>query len=241
MAEQRRRRLKLFGVGQREIDAILQAGTALPRLVIRSPRSGRVIRKNIEAGARVEDGMTLLEIADLSAVWIEADVYEKDLACVREGQAVEASVEAIPNRVFAGKVALVYPQLDAATRTNRVRLAVANPGDELRPGMYATVRIHMPLGEIEPFKSLGAKDAKLRIATAADGRRVEEALAVPERAVIDTGAKQIVYIERQPGVFEGVEVQLGPRNGDFYAVAGGLSRAIASPRPGPSSSTRRRG
>ena len=167
--------------------------------------------------------MTLLEIADLSAVWIEADVYEKDLAFVREGQAVEASVEAMPNRVFAGKAALVYPQLDAATRTNRVRLAVANPGEALRPGMYATVRIHVPLGEIEPFKSLPAKHSTLRMAVAADGRQVEEALAVPERAVIDTGAKQIVYIERQPGVFEGVEVQLGPRNGDYYAVAEGLS------------------
>ncbi len=223
LAESARRRLQLFGVSDREIDAILQAGTALPRLVLRAPRSGRVTAKNIEAGARVEDGMTLLEIADLSAVWIEADVYEKDLAYVRKGQAVEASVEAIPNRVFAGKAALVYPQLDAATRTNRVRLAMANPGEALRPGMYATVRIHVPLDEIEPFKSRAAKDATLRMATAADGRQVEEALAVPERAVIDTGAKQIVYVERRPGVFEGVEAQLGPRNGDFYAVAGGLS------------------
>jgi multidrug efflux pump subunit AcrA (membrane-fusion protein) len=209
MVASARRRLKLFGMSDRDIDAILSAGAATPRLVIRSPRSGCVTRKAIVAGARVEDGMTLLEIADLSAVWIEADVYEKDISFVHEGQSIEAAVEALPNRTFIGKVALVYPQLDAATRTNRVRFAVANAGDELRPGMYASIRINVPLHEVEPFKGL-----KL----AAGG----EVLTVPERAVIDTGAKQIVYIEHEPGVFDGIEVQLGPRSGEYFAVVKGL-------------------
>ena len=235
MAASARRRLKLFGVSDREIDDIVAAGVATPRLVIRSPQSGLIMRKNIVAGSRVDDGMVLLEIADLSDVWIEADVFERDIALVREGQPIEAVVAAMPNRVFNGKVALVYPQMDVATRTNRVRFQLANPGFDLRPGMYATVRIRTPLGEIEPFKSLlahRAKDAEKTpgaeaspfrtVSTGAGASDTEEVLTVPQRAVIDTGTKQIVYVERAPGVFEGVEVVLGPRSGELYPVAQGL-------------------
>ena len=161
--------------------------------------------------------MTLLEIADLSDVWIEAEVYEKDADFLRQGQTIRATVEALPHRIFSGKVALVYPQLDAATRTNRVRFTVSNSGGALRPGMYATAEVNIPLHEIEPFKTLAAKASPLRKTPAGD-----EVLAVPERAVIDTGAKQIVYVESAPGVFDGVAVQLGPRDGDYYAVVAGL-------------------
>jgi multidrug efflux pump subunit AcrA (membrane-fusion protein) len=198
-----RQRLKLLGVGEEEIDAMIASGKATARLVIRSPRSGQVIGKDIVAGARVEEGMTLLDIADLSTVWIEADVYEKDIAYLRPGQAIQATVEAMPNRIFQGEVALIYSQLDSATRTVRVRFKVDNASGELRPGMFATVRIDTPLDQIEQFKS-------------------GQVLAVPERAVIDTGTRQIVYVQRQPGLFEGVEVQLGPRVGEFYPVLKGL-------------------
>jgi Cu(I)/Ag(I) efflux system membrane fusion protein len=198
-----RQRLKLLGVGDEEIDAIIAAGKASPRLVIRSPRSGQVIGKEIIAGSRVEEGMTLLDIADLSTVWIEADVYEKDIAFLRPGQAIEATVEALPDEVFHGEVAVVYPQLDPATRTVRVRFRLDNDSGLLRPGMFATVRIDTPLGELEQYKSA-------------------DVLAVPERSVIDTGTRQIVYVERRPGLFEGVEVQLGPRVGDYYPVLKGL-------------------
>jgi membrane fusion protein, copper/silver efflux system len=200
-----RRRLTLFGVSPAEIDAMLAAGRAMPRLVIRSPRSGLVTGKNVVAGARVDEGMTLLEVADLSQVWIEADVYEHDIALVAAGQAVTARVEAWPQQTFAGKVALVYPQLDAATRTNRVRFQVDNPAGRLRPGMFATVEIAVPAAGQQ--KHGGAADM----------------LAVPQRAVIDTGTKQIVYVQRKPGTFEGVEVQLGPSDGDYYPVLKGLA------------------
>jgi len=198
-----RQRLKLLGVSDEEIDAMIASGKAIPRLVIRSPRAGQVIGKEIVAGARVEEGMTLLDIADLSTVWIEADVYEKDMAYLRPGQAIRATVEAVPNRIFRGEVSLIYSQLDPATRTVRVRLKVNNDSGELRPGMFATVRIDTPLDGAEQFKS---------------GR----VLAVPERSVVDTGTRQIVYVEREPGLFEGVEVQLGPRVGEFYPVLSGL-------------------
>ncbi len=208
MAASTRRRLRLLGVGQEDIDAMIASGRASPRLVIRSPRSGEVIAKSIVAGARVEEGMTLLEVADLSVVWIEADVYERDIPFVRDGEKIEATVEALPNRVFDCRVAMVYPQIDAATRTNRVRFEVQNPSGELHPGMFATVRIDTPLGAVAPPAGGAATRG--------------ETLAVPERAVIDTGLKQIVYVEREPGLFEGVEVELGPPSGGFYPVVKGL-------------------
>ncbi|MGD0655692.1 MAG: efflux RND transporter periplasmic adaptor subunit [Thermoguttaceae bacterium] len=198
-----RQRLKLLGVADEEIDAMIAAGKASPRLVIRSPRAGQVIGKDIVAGSHVDEGMTLLDIADLTTVWIEADVYEKDIDYIRLGQAIRATVEALPNRVFQGELSAIYSQLDPGTRTVRVRFKVDNASGELRPGMFATVRIDTPLDQIEPFKS-------------------GPILAVPERAVIDTGTRQIVYIQREPGLFEGVEVQLGLRIGEFYPVLKGL-------------------
>ena len=115
---------------------------------------------------------------------------------------------------FSGRVALIYPQVDSATRTNRVRFEVENPRGQLRPGMFATVRIAVALGQLEPFGT-AAKPA-------ARDPAAGEVLAVPERAVIDTGSKQIVYVQREPGLFEGVEVQLGARSGEFYEVRKGL-------------------
>jgi multidrug efflux pump subunit AcrA (membrane-fusion protein) len=203
-----RMKLSLLGVGEQEIHAILASGQASPRLVIRSPQSGYVMAKNVVAGSRVETGMTLLEVADLSAVWVEAEIYEKDIAFLQPGQKVKASVEAFPNRVFTGTLALIYPEVDPATRTNRVRFALENPQHELRPGMFATVTINTPLEAVEPFKTLAAP-------------RVEF-LVVPERAVVDSGTKKVVYVERAPGLFEGVEVQLGPPVGDYYPVIQGL-------------------
>jgi membrane fusion protein, copper/silver efflux system len=198
-----RQRLKLLGVSDEEIDAMISSGKAIPRLTIRSPLTGQVIGKEIVVGARVEEGMTILDIADLSTVWIEADVYEKDIEYLRPNQSVQAIVEAIPDRVFKGTVALIYSQLDPATRTVRVRFKVDNTSAALRPGMFATVQIDTPLNEVEPFKST-------------------DVLAVPERSVIDTGTRQIVYVQREPGLYEGVEVKLGPRVGEYYPVFKGL-------------------
>ncbi len=215
----------LLGVGPEEIDAIAASGQAAPRLVIRSPQTGYVVDKKIVAGSSVETRMTLFEVADLSTVWVEADVYEKDIALLKPGQAVEATVEAFPNRTFAGKLALVYPQLDTATRTNRVRFELNNPQRELRPGMFATVQINAPLESIEPYKSLAVKSGTILLTGHGEGNAAAgyEFLVVPERAVVDSGTKKVVYVEREPGLFEGVEVELGPRNGQYYPVLKGLS------------------
>jgi Cu(I)/Ag(I) efflux system membrane fusion protein len=208
LAAAARTKLLLLGVGQQEIDGIAASGKPSPRLVIRSPQTGYVVDKKIVVGASVEAKMTLFEVADLSMVWVEADVYEKDIPFLQVGQKVEATVEACPNHTFIGKLALIYPQLETATRTNRIRFELDNPRHELRPGMFATVRINTPLESIEPYKSMAQQRHGF--------------LCVPERAVIDTGSKKVVYVEREPGTFEGVEVELGPRQGEYYPVIKGL-------------------
>jgi Cu(I)/Ag(I) efflux system membrane fusion protein len=168
-----------------------------------------VVDKKIVVGASVEAKMTLFEVADLSAVWVEADVYEKDIPFLQVGQDIEATVEACPHRTFGGKLALIYPELETATRTNRIRLKLDNPDQALRPGMFATVHINTPLESIEPFKSAAAERARVVFASLdSDAASPNEFLCVPERAVVDTGSKKVVYVEREPGLFEGVEVEL---------------------------------
>lgn len=224
LAAAARTRLLLWGVNQQEIDGIVASGQPSLRLVIRSPQGGYVVEKKIVVGSSVEAKMTLFEVADLSSVWIEADVYEKDIPFLKVGQEVEAAVEARPNRAFRGQLALVYPRLDAATRTNRIRMKLDNPQHELRPGMFAAVRINTPLEGIAPFKDLAVKSGRVVLAgmKGAKAPAQYEFLTVPERAVVDTGTKKVVYVEREAGMFEGVEVQLGPRQNGYYPVVKGL-------------------
>lgn len=216
LAAAARTKLQLLGVSRQEIDAIAASGRSRPLLMIRSPQTGYVVEKKIVAGASVEAKMTLFEVADLSAVWIEADVYEKDISFLRVGQEVEATVEAYPNRTFSGKLALIYPQMEATTRTNRIRLELDNQRHELRPGMFANVRIDVPLENIEPYKAAARHSDS-------PAPPHYEFLVVPERAVIDTGSTKVVYVERKPGMFEGVAVELGPRLGEYYPVMKGLA------------------
>ncbi len=224
MASAARDKLLLLGVSQPEIDALASSGQASPRMVIRSPQNGYVVEKRIVVGASVETRMTLFEVADLSSVWVEAEVYEKDIPFLQAGQAVEASVEALSHGPFQGKLALVYPRVEAATRTNRIRVKLDNPGHALRPGMFATVRIDTPLESVEPYRELAARSGRALLASATAGTPAPPAefLVVPERAVVDTGSRKVVYVERQPGLFEGVEVELGPRQDDHYPVLKGL-------------------
>jgi Cu(I)/Ag(I) efflux system membrane fusion protein len=150
LAASARQKLLLLGVSAEEIAAIAASREPPKRLVIRSPQNGYVVEKKIVVGASVQPMMTLLEIADLSSVWVEAEVFEKDLAFLSPGQQVEVQVEAWPQKTFRGDLALIYPQVDAATRTNRIRVRLENPAGELRPGMFAEVTIvgsPLPPGE----------------------------------------------------------------------------------------------
>ena len=221
-----REKLLLLGFSEQEVREIAASKEPPTRLVIRAPQSGHVIERKIVVGASVEAKMTLFEVADLSTVWIEAEVFENDIPFLQAGQEIEATVEAYPNRTFSGKVAFVHPHLETATRTNPIRFTLDNPNHDLRPGMFATVMINTPLETIEPYKTLAAKTAQTILVSQKGGaaKPQQEFLVVPEQAVVDTGAKKIVYVERHAGEFEGVEVELGPRQDDSYPVLKGLAQ-----------------
>jgi hypothetical protein len=206
-----RDRLQLWGIEPDQIDNVLHKHDGITHLVIRSPISGYVTRKYQVEGEYVEEGARLYDVADLSTVWIEAQVYEDDMAFLKEGLPVTATVRAYPDRSFPGKIAFINPHLDTATRTIRVRFDFDNPESTLRPGMYATVRIDVPATGLGPqFVS-----------------QEDRVLAVPETAVIHTGSQKIVYREEGPSVYDAVQVELGaPLTGaggaSFYPVIRGL-------------------
>jgi Cu(I)/Ag(I) efflux system membrane fusion protein len=233
-ANDAKERLRRLGVEDDQIDEILKSGTAPPQIAIRSPIAGHVIQKNVKEGQYVQEGMTLYEIADLSTVWIQAQVYEDDMNLLPLGQAhqltreeadkvrVTARTRAFPNEVFEGRLAFVYPHLDENSRTITIRLELNNPQHKLRPGTTASVTIEIPAEQAPVATSLEGN------APHGNASRVKGLLAVPESAVIDTGSQKIVYREAETGVFEGMLVELGPKMKSpqgltYYPVVKGLS------------------
>jgi Cu(I)/Ag(I) efflux system membrane fusion protein len=250
-----RDRLRLWGIADDQIDEFLRAnGELITHVTVRSPISGHVIKKYLVEGEYVEEGARLYDVADLSTVWIEAQVYEDEVAFLKDAEKkqlpVRATTRAFPSREFQGKVAFIHPHLDTATRTLRVRFDMDNPDHELRPGMYATVTLEVPANWLVSLSKAGAEDRAKGTAprhsqltsvapnppenTSAQEMDQRQALlqqglvlAVPERAVIDTGSRKIVYREYLPNVYEGVLVELGPRmagpdKGIYYPVIRGL-------------------
>jgi Cu(I)/Ag(I) efflux system membrane fusion protein len=146
-------KLKRWGITQQQIDEVLAKGKNDFTMTILAPIGGTVVKKNVVEGQEVLDGFPMFEIADLSRVWIEAQVFEHQMGLVREGQPVEATVEADPGRTFPGRVEFIQPTLDPETRTVEVRFAVENPARQLRPGMFATVTLKTPVAETPAFRS----------------------------------------------------------------------------------------
>lgn len=274
-----REKLALWGLTSRQVDEILAKGRADYRVPILSPISGVVVRKNIFQGQYVAEGEAMFEVADLSRVWIQAQVYEDQVGLVRVGQSVEAQVGAFPGEVFPGTVAFRDPTLNPATRTLGVRYDLENPDGRLQPGMFATVTLKTPVADTPAFRSrlaagrhardlgtlasLSVEQQKTCLVTNAklgsmgdpvpvevEGRKLwiccsgceaklkgtparylsklapaprDAVLAVPESAVIDTGTRKLVFVEVEPGVFEGREVTLGPPSDDLYPVLEGLA------------------
>jgi Cu(I)/Ag(I) efflux system membrane fusion protein len=232
--ESARVRLKRLGIDDAQLDEIMASGKPTTDLRIRSPISGHVITKYVKEGQYVQEGTPLYEVADLSTVWIQAQVYEDDLAFLtREsthgtpnpdspGLEVTATTRAFPNEPFRGKLAFIYPHVDQDSRTVTVRCEVDNPGHKLRPGSTATISIHVAPESLPMLVSTAAS------AAAEEMLKQGKVLAVPESSVIDTGNQKIVYRESMPGVYEGVEVKLGPRmtgpGGMFYPVLSGLEQ-----------------
>ena len=229
------KRLELLGIDADQIDEILHRGKPSMQLKIRSPIEGHVIKKYVREGQYVQEGMPLYDVADLSSVWIQAQVYEDDLEFLPTDQQshqpvsdadrlpVVATTRAFADEPFYGKLAFIYPHVDQDTRTVSVRFELDNPGHRLRPGSTATVTINVPPQKLPMFRRIADGGGVPKEMLAA-GR----VLAVPEASVIDTGSQTIVYRETTPRVFEGVLVKLGPRmtgphNGTWYPVLSGLA------------------
>ena len=211
-------RLELLGVSRTQIEDVLGSSESSTHLTIQSPINGHVIRKYVREGQYIQEGMQLFDVADLSSVWIQAQIYEDDLHFLPENLAgvhdpkiantlpVTATTKALPNEVFHGVLSFVYPHVDQQTRTVTVRFELDNPHHKLRPGSAATVTLKVPH---EQWAMLAGLDAT--VGERAEHLKRGELLAIPQSSVIDTGSQKIVYRESEPNVFEGVLVQLGPK------------------------------
>lgn len=191
-----RRRLAYWDVSEIEIRRIEETGRPSKSLILRAPASGVVVEKHAQDGARVVPGAPLYHIADLSSVWLEAEVYEKDLSLVRRGTEGHITLEAYPGETFSGRVTYVYPTVSMETRTGRVRLEIPNPGGRLMPGMYATVRLSAPAAEPR--------------------------VTVPRTAVLETGERSVVFVRAPDGSLVPREVRTGLASGDRVAVLEGV-------------------
>ena len=196
LAEASLTRLKNWDISEEQVKALAKSGETRRTLTFRSPVAGIVTEKKAVQGMRFMAGEALYQVADLSAVWVVADVFEQDIGMVKAGATAKVTINAYPGKTFAGAITYVYPQLTAETRTVPVRIELANPGQLLKPGMFAQVEL-----------PVGAK---------------REVVTVPVSAVIDSGTRRIVLIQAAAGRYEPREVRLGARSDDYVEVLDGV-------------------
>jgi membrane fusion protein, copper/silver efflux system len=196
LAEDARQRLLLLGISKPELDEIARTKTPVRAIKVRSPLSGTVTLRSAVPGLYVQPGQEIFEVADLSRLWVVADVYEVEIARLRIGLPARLELASFPGETFAGKLTFLSPGMDTATRTLRVRLEVDNHDGRLRPGMYGDVAI-----SLDPA----------------------EGLVIPREAAVDTGTTQYVFVARENGRFEPRRVTLGLRAADKVQVLEGLA------------------
>ena len=191
-----RRRLRYLDFSAAVIDEIERSGTAQRTMTVTSPVNGVVVEKNVVEGMRIMPGMDIYQVADLSRVWVEVDVFEKDFALIRLGQHAVVTFDAYPGDEFQAPVTYVYPTLNAQARTGRVRLELPNPNNRLKPGMYAQVLLHLSTPH--------------------------EMIVVPRTAVLQTGERSVVFIRRGDGALEPRRVQVGMVSGNEVEIVTGV-------------------
>ena len=190
-----RTRLALWDISEQQLRDLEQKGEAQKTLTLYSPYSGFVIKKDINEGMKVMGDKELYTIADLSSVWVNADIYEGDIPFIKVGQRADISLSYSSGESFNGRVSYIYPYLEEKTRTVKVRLEQSNPGYKLKPEMYVNAEIKIP-GETQ--------------------------LSIPEEAVLDSGTRKIVFIDKGEGHFEAKEVRLGSKMEGYYQISSGL-------------------
>jgi len=188
-------RLKQWNVPQREIERLESSGEVQQELQIDSPVSGYITERHALPNLTLQPDTHLYTIADLSTVWVLAQVFQNDLGRMRVGEPAALSVDSYPGKTFRGRVDFIYPDVDMTTRTARVRLVFSNPHLALTPGMFVNVVLQVPLGS---------------------------QLVIPVSGVLQSGTRQIVFVDRGAGYLEPRDVQLGPQADDQYVVLKGL-------------------
>jgi len=196
LVEAARRRLLLQDMTPAQIDLLASTREAQKIVTLYSPVSGTITGRNVSHGERIESATSLLDIADIERVWIVADVYESELPFVHDGQEATIALTYLPGRIYKGRVSLMSPLVDAATRTVKVRVELDNRDLALRPGMFANVELRAELG----------------------GR-----LSVPKDAVLQSGKRNIVFVNSEDGAFEPREVELGLELPDRWEITKGIA------------------
>lgn len=249
--ESAREKLRLWGLTAEQIEGIERRGISVDHITIYSPMAGIVIHKNALEGMYVQTGTRIYTLADLSKVWVKLDAYESDLSWLRYGQEVEFYTEAYPGKIFKGKIAFIDPVLSEKTRTVKIRVNVENLDFQLKPGMFvrALVRAKVSKGGYVMDPALAGRwicpmhpeiiekeagsclicemplvQAEQLGYVSADTEG-EAPIVIPVSAPLITGTRAVVYV-KVPGTlsnYEGREVVLGPRAGDYFLVESGLS------------------
>lgn len=191
-------RLRNWDISETQLQRLRQTGVVRRTLTLSSPVSGVVLEKVAVQGMRFMPGEVLYRIADLSSVWLLAEIFEQDLALVQAGQTADITVNAYPGKVFKGKVAFIYPMLNPQTRTAQVRIDLPNPGGLLKPAMYAKVEL-------------------------ASAREKIKVVSVPISAVLNNGTRQVVLVELGGGRYEPRSVKLGMQSDQYVQVMEGLN------------------
>jgi Cu(I)/Ag(I) efflux system membrane fusion protein len=248
-----REKLQLWGLTEQWIDAVEQSGRVQDTVMIPAPSAGIVMERLVDEGSYVQTGTPLYRLADLSKLWVQLDAFEQDLAWLRYGQEVALSMEALPGESFAGRISFIEPVIDPHRRTAKVRVTVDNTDGRLKPGMFARAVVQARVGahglaldrslagkwispmhpeivkdepgvcdvcgiELVPAESLGL--------VAAEGADESLPLVVPVSAVLVTGKRAVAYVDilgSERPTFEGREILLGPRAGDYYLIREGLA------------------
>ncbi|MFQ6037215.1 MAG: efflux RND transporter periplasmic adaptor subunit [Candidatus Aminicenantales bacterium] len=250
LVEAAEKRLLLWGISPAQVEEIREKRQTSTHMTIYAPIGGTVIHKNALEGKYVKEGENLYRIADLSHLWVLADIYESELSWIKQGQEVEIRTAAFPGERFTGRISFIDPYLNPKTRSVKVRVDVPNPWLKLKPGMYVDVFIRSKILEGTPSKARTVYTCTMHpeVEAAEPGpcpecgmplvKKVKPAssglLAVPKEAVLDTGTRTLVYIEKEEGVYAPREVELGPEamaeiNGTkrrFYVLKSGLEEGM---------------
>jgi len=250
LVEASKRRLILWGINEKQIEQLEQRKKGNTHMTIYAPIGGTVIHKNAFEGKYVKEGENLYKIADLSTLWMLADIYEYEMGWIKEGQGVEITSSAYPGEKFEGKIAFIDPYLSQKTRSVKVRVDVPNPQLKLKPGMYVNALIKSSISEgiRGPGKVIYTCSMHPEVVASKPGdcpicgmflvkkelASKDLVLAVPKYAVLDTGARKLVYVEKEKGSYVAKEVEVGSEavalvNGTkkrFYVLKAGLSEGM---------------